>query len=684
MDLPPPRRRQQNPPTRWLLTLLALVVASAVVSARWGTLTTSAPAPPTPLPPPSSADRPPPIVETAPSKPPAHSDVYRLPLILSHYAECESTSISVKPKVMMAGNPAVWQPLTLSFTGPSASTVGIINPFLDYRLQVQFIAPSGRIYDVPGYFDGEGADGRGSFWKANFSADEPGRWRYCASFRLGPDVAVDLDPLAGTPVAFDGVHDSFEVAPADPGASDFFRWGRLEYVDGHYLKFRHGPYWLKGGTNSPENFLGYVGFHNAIDQGGLIDGFLHAYSAHIGDSRPDDPTFNDAGHPDEGRIGFAGIIGALNYLSEKHVNSIYFLPMNLGGDGQDTYPYLSIEDNTRFDVVKLGQWGVVLEHAQRRGIALHIVLNEVEEENRRWLDDGALGIERRLFYREMVARFAHLPAVKWNLSEEVAFTADELKAFAGYLAALDWADHPIAVHNSVGTADIIYGGLIGSPLFSATSMQFAAEEAGQLVETWRARTAESGRPWVIDMDENNPAGVGLTPDNAGQLRKAILYDAYFSGAAGVEWYLGYHELPLGGDLNLEDFRTREPMWDYMWFARRFLESLPFDTMSPVDELLTGESDAFGGGEVLALPGTIFAVYLPNANPSGVMAISSGQYELRWYDPRTGEYVGEAMQVEATADGLPLGSPPHSPDSDWVVLIVADRVEEMAPTAIPYP
>ena len=93
--------------------------------------------------------------------------------------------------------------------------------------------------------------------------------------------------------------------------------------------------------------------------------------------------------------------------------------------------------------------------------------------------------------------------------------------FAGYLDAQDWADHPITVHNSVGAVEAVYGGLGGDRLFSATAMQYAAEEAGRLVESWRATSAAAGRPWIIDMDENNPAGVGLTPDNAGQLRKAI-------------------------------------------------------------------------------------------------------------------------------------------------------------------
>ena len=524
MTRPPPVAARRR------LYLAALVILLAACRGPAAPPTPASPSPPAPTPP----DRPPPLVQEGLPPAAGQSAASYLPLTIQNYANCAYGKGQTGGT--LTGQPAIWQPLTLTFDGPAVADTAAVNPFLDYRLNVQFVAPSGRVIDVPGYFGG------GAAWQAHFAADEPGQWRYCASFRLGPAVAVSDDPAVGTPIAFDGAAGAFTVAPADPAAPDFFRWGRLEYVGGHYLKFRDGPYWLKGGTNSPENFLGYAGFANTVDQGGLIDGFLHTYAPHAADARPDDPVVapGDA----------AGIIGALNYLGERHVNSIYFLPMNLGGDGDDTYPYLSPDDPTRFDTAKLAQWGVVLEHAQRQGIALHVVLNEVEEDNRRRLDGGALGVQRRLFYREMVARFAHLPAVKWNLSEEAAFTPDDLRAFAAYLAALDWAGHPITAHNAAGAADALYGGLLGDSLFSATALQYAAEDAGALAETWRERSATAGRPWVVDLDENNPAGVGLTPDNAGQLRKSILYDAYFSGAAGVEWYLGYHELPTGGDPNL--------------------------------------------------------------------------------------------------------------------------------------
>jgi hypothetical protein len=179
--------------------------------------------------------------------------------------------------------------------------------------------------------------------------------------------------------------------------------------------------------------------------------------------------------------------------------------------------------------------------------------------------------------------------------------------------------------------------------------------------------------------------VGLTSDNAGVLRKSILYDVYFSGAGGIEWYLGYHDLPLGGDLNLEDFRTREKMWQYMWYARHFMEvNLPFYDMLPADDLLVGETGLFGGGEVLALAGQIYAVYLPAAVPAGTLAVPSGTYQLHWYDPRTGEFAGEPATA-AVADGrLPLDAPPFLPEGDWVLLVRRQGYPPAPTTPPPYP
>ena len=248
------------------------------------------------------------------------------------------------------GTRRTWHPLEISFRGPAANeTDERPNPFLDYRLQVIFKGPSGQKYHVPGFFDGDGhGSGSGNVWRARFAPDEAGKWAFKASFRAGNKIAISLHPNAGEPAGCDGQSGTFEVGPCDPQAAGYLKYGRLQYVGGHYLKFKDGPYWIRGGTDSPENLLAYAGFDDTPPS--------HKYATHVEDWRPGDPDWGDG----KGR----GMVGAINYLASKHVNSVYFLTMNVGGDGGDVWPWVNVtqpkggpeNDNLHYDISKLRQW----------------------------------------------------------------------------------------------------------------------------------------------------------------------------------------------------------------------------------------------------------------------------------------------------------------------------------------
>jgi hypothetical protein len=555
-----------------------------------------------------------------------------------------------------------WHPVTVSFTGPSSSeTASSPNPFLDYRLQVAFTSPSGKVIDVPGFYDGDGQGGSsGNVWKARFNPDEAGTWSYKASFRQGANVAIDPSATAGTPASFDGASGTFDIAPRDTSAPGFLKQGELEYVGGHYLKFRDGPYWIKGGADSPENWLGYAGFDNTPTA-------KHSFSPHVQDWQTGDPIFNTSS-PDGGK----GLIGALNYLSSQGANSIYFLPMNIGGDGKDTSPYVNVadwngstaNDNLHYDVSKLRQWEQAFAHAQKKGIMLHFVLNEAEPANKQELDNATLGTERKLFYREMVARFGHHNALQWNVSEEYEYLynlgSENVKAFAGYIQQVDPYDHPITVHQ-LDRPDNTWTPFLGDSRFSTTSFQYGAIYAGygDEVEEWRNRSVAAGRPLPISMDEV----ISATTTNAADMRRGVLWPTYLSGG-NLEWYI------RSEDQSLEDFRRYSQLWAYTRHARTFMEAnLPFWEMVPNDSILTGESTGFGGGQVFRKKGEVYAVYLPYATNSGTINIPTGTYEKRWFNPRSGAFEGSAQAVSGGAI-TSLGAPPSSASSDWVVLIEA--------------
>jgi hypothetical protein len=114
-------------------------------------------------------------------------------------------------------------------------------------------------------------------------------------------------------------------------------------------------------------------------------------------------------------------------------------------------------------------------------------------------------------------------------------------------------------------------------------------------------------------------------------------------------------------------RTREDMWDWTWNARKFmLQNLPFESMEPADQLLTGETLFHGGAEVFALPGVVYAAYLPSTAATGRLLLPGGTYKQRWYDPRTGQFAGTQKLVTGGGQ-VPLGAPPSLVSEDWVVL-----------------
>jgi Domain of unknown function (DUF5060)/Putative collagen-binding domain of a collagenase len=593
------------------------------------------------------------------------------------------TAAAASAQIVVEGQPIVWHPITLTIQGPQAAeTDSAPNPFLDFRLQATFTGPSGERLVVPGFFDGDGHGGpQGRVWRVRFAPPSAGTWQYTASFRQGPGVAVQLEPEAGEAWASSPLAGTIVVAPRDPHAPGFLKWGALRYVGKHYLKFQDGPYWLRGGTDEPEDFLGYVGFNNTPG--------AHRYAAHVEDWHVGDPDWGDG----KGRA----IIGALNYLASRHVNSIYFLPMNIGGDGKNTWPWTSPQaprgsasnDNLHYDVGKLGQWEILFGHAQRLGIFLHFVFNEAEEANKRELDDGELGPERKLFYREMIARFGHHVALQWNLCEEYNLQfdlgADRVRAFADYVRAVDPYDHPVTVH-SAGDPVKQLQFTFGDPRFSMTSIQLNQRPIHEVTEAVRRATEAAGRPLPVSLDEftldRGQRASHIPVDDAEGHRREKIWPTYFSG--------GMIEFILDDLLKTDNFKTpeRDKLWQYLWYARRFMEEqLPFWEMEPADELSQGAGTiplGVGRGktiplrpQVFAKQGEIYAVYLPTASPSGTLDLAglTGAAEQRWYNPRTGELQGEPIAVTGGAK-RPLGPPPADPESDWVALI--RRKDQKAP------
>lgn len=583
------------------------------------------------------------------------------------------SALSAAPSVE-PGSPVQWQTVTLTFDGPQTSETATPNPFIDYRMSVTF-SKGGAALTAQGFFaaDGDAANtsaAAGDKWRVRFTPPEPGRWSWRASFRAGTDVALSADPAAGSAAAFDGETGAIDVSAAPADARGFQAKGYLRYVNGHYLQFQDGDYFLKGGAGSPENFLGYFEFDDTSDtaahQGIATDsgGFLHRYEPHARDWRAGDPTW-------QGGKG-KNIIGALNYLASEGMNSLYFLTYNLdGGDGKDTWMWTAPDVRDRFDVSKLDQWEITFSHMERLGILMHLFTQETENDEELG-GSPKLNRTRQLYLRELVARFSHHLAIVWDLGEENDTPRVDRLDISRYITSLEAVAHPVTVHTHNMRSRRSYTGMIGAPEFQATAIQGRMEDANAETISLRARSAWSGQPWVIFHDEQAPASVGAMPDSADPLhdkpRKQELWGNLMGGGAGVEWYFGYNYPHM--DLNIEDWRSRDILWDQTRFALEFFQQhIPYWEMWPANDLTTTPNTY-----VFAKEGEIYAVYSPEAEATEV-TLAAGEYSLQWYNPRTGgPLVQGAAPTIAVSDGRMREegavrlTPPSDRGKDWVALL----------------
>jgi hypothetical protein len=559
---------------------------------------------------------------------------------------------------VVSGKLNKWHKVTLTFTGLDTAEKANPNPFRDYRLNVTF-THGNKSYTVPGYYaaDSNAAEtsvDRGDKWQVNFLPDKVGKWNYQVSFRQGNWVAIADKPDAGKATAFDGITGSFTVTTSDTTESGFGSQGLLRYVDRHYLQFAEtGKYFLKGGANSPENFLAYYEFDDTPAK--------HKYEPHSQDWRLGDPTW-------KGNKG-KNIIGALNYLAGKGMNVVYFLTMNVRGDGDDVWPWISKNSRDRFDCSKLAQWEIVFSHMDRLGLMLHVVTQEIE--NDKLLDGGELGKYRQLYYRELIARFAHHPALIWNLGEENTNTHQQRQAFATYFRQHDPYNHPIFVHTNIDERDLVYKPLLGFNNFEGASLQLKSmNETHAETLKWRDRSAKTNRPWIVNLDEFGPAQAGVESDkddpDRDKIRQEALWGNLMAGGGGVEWYFGYYS--PDNDLTSEDWRSRDRIWDLTRYALEFFHNyLPFWEMSPDDSLI---SDA--NAHVLAKVGEVYAIYLKKGH-STKLQIPVGNYKVAWYDPRQGGQLQQGSVTSIAGDGFKsIGNPPKDEDRDWAVLVRRDR------------
>ena len=516
-------------------------------------------------------------------------------------------------------NPFVDRRLVATLTAPRTGC----SVAADCAMNAHACVAGSCVYKVEGYFDSDLQGGpRGSSFSVIFSPHLLGRWRADARFCEGQNIAAnvaspgcgqfidDTEGLAGCDSG--SCSRTFDVVESSAKAPDFRAPLKGVIVNDHranggagesYLRFLGGDpgYFVEVGMNAGEGMLGYVGFDNTKT---LCDPNracvrTKTFEDHVKHWKAGDPDWTcgvTASSPGQSQTGCTsktpanagrGIIGAINYLSDPAnggVNAKYLmLNSSPNGDTCDVYPFLdgnvSADDRSRYDVSKLDQWRIVFEHMMSRGVLANLVLGE--DENECTFQDNAcscsgprgscIGNLRRVYIREMVARFGHLPALRWSVDEENDFTNPARRDIVEHLKALDPYDPPVSIHTgaSADDSDEVYvDSASGVALhhdegqrqpwddaldvagYQATFRQytydlFAELWGGMSVARgarpgYRAQSVDDRMRWPVIIDE--PQGCDHEVLNDGgtrsmpQCRKGRFFPGLFSGLAGWEWY----------------------------------------------------------------------------------------------------------------------------------------------------
>ncbi len=590
--------------------------------------------------------------------------------------------------ISVEGQLKQWHKVTLTLNGPFAHELDHNpNPFTDSLFEAAFTHETGKTLTIPGYFaaDGQASESSaqsGTIWRVHFSPPLSGSWTYQATFTKASRLITGKTDNLET-IILKNPSGSFTIAESDKTLPDFRARGRLAYVGKHLLQFQGDQsYFLKAGADAPETLLAFADFDGTAALNAK-KAPLKTWSAHIQDWQEGDPSW-------QGGKG-KGLIGALNYLSGKGGNAFSFLPYNVDGDGNNVWPFSAPREKLHYDCSKLDQWGIVFEHATSKGLFLHFKMQETENDDNRGnkkgrskkvlaaLDGGKLGIERKLYCRELVARFGHNLALNWNIGEENTQSTEEQLAMANYIRSMDPYDHHIVIHSYPKQQNKVYNALLGKEPFTGTSLQNnSLTDCHQQVLKWLNKSKESGRPWVIAFDEPGNAQFGMPADpgypgmpaegkfqTIDECRKYTLWGTLMAGGMGVEYYFGY-KLPQN-DLLCEDWRSRDLSWDYCRHALSFFasQSLPLAEMTNRNELIGNDNNS-NSKYCLAKEGEVYLVYLPTGGQTDLQ-LTEGSYSISWYNPRNGEM----------SNSQPCQLPLQAPDSedsdseDWLALVRKD-------------
>ena len=565
---------------------------------------------------------------------------------------------------IVSGELLKWHTIKVAFAGPPASEMGNTVPgaytapstFADYRLDCTFTHEDGTTYVVPGFYAGNGmvANDRtigGNIWQCNFVPDRIGDWSYSTVYKQGTNVAQNG---GGNPGGFfDGRTGTFTVADVDAETlsdKDFRSKGRLSIANGHWQFTEGGDYFLKIGPDSPQNVMAYADFDFTVQEN-IEQPYLKSFVTHEDDYVDGQTTW-------AGGKG-TGLIGAINYLSGQGMNVMSLMTLNLDGADGSIFPFVRAnpigEENNflQYDISKLAQWDVVMSHAEKMGVALHIKLGGDASEDS--VDGAPLSENMKLYLREMVARYGHHLAIVWDLGVDIS--VGFARARSAEIKRLDPYQNPVAVSTSSATAQ---RALANIPGIDSVTLLSEPTETTSVNSHVAAFSAVDG---LVVQSVEVGTGVDIDGEDADHdtVRQESLWGALMAGSAGVQFYFGTSFLE--SDLTLQDFRSRANLWEQAGYALEFFNMIPFQDMTPQNDLVSEGSYCLAD----AAKQTIAIYKKKGASMPSVDLNGSSNFEVFFYSPTEGGALISGGLIEG-GQPIPSTPEPYDDDGDWAILV----------------
>jgi hypothetical protein len=312
----------------------------------------------------------------------------------------------------------------------------------------------------------------------------------------------------------------------------------------------------------------------------------------------------------------------------------------------------------RFDLPHWRRYERMLRAARDRDMGISVVLDMAD--SRVHPEPG--GPDEYRFIRYAVARLAPFSNITWDLGDDLdSFRSDSWTRQTGTLVK-QWdpyrhlaTSHPVKpVHQDRA-----------SEWFDFTSFQEWSRRQHAFMLDERRQQERTGRiiPQTNEeygYEDHYPLySAGVDSESADALRRSA-WDIVMAGGyqtTGETARRGTNIWPNtgGGWLN---GRGDDSMTMLQGYARmvEFFTGFEWWQTSPHDELVSN------GAYCLAKPGTIYAVYLPNAG-SVSLRLEPGRYTGFWYNPST----GEKTAIPAASGGR-WNSPAAPGTSDWALLL----------------